>query len=419
VSTNDHHLSEPTTADRPPSWFRFAVITLATLVLCSCQAVGPSTLGLTATKGQDAPLDSETPIQPLATASDQPLMAEATHQGTVQQVSHEAVGFPHQASGCPLPASCPCQCGPARSNIYPADEYLCDGGDGGVPVAVRKNWQIDGLEQEDTVAHYDTVDGKTVTTPSNRVCIYAPRFAAVRKVIDLQASAGSEGLVRIDHQTSVRNLDDSEEAASSLALLEPSIHRRNQPTVGLRERQQPGELGRDLAAAEIEGLLAPYANLQIIRTGMIHNEEHAQLSRSCQAAISWTGVQALQITLDGKRAQAEVRNSRLGAVYRLHEPHHPKLRLLKLASTASALPGEEVEFTLRFDNTGNRVIGNVTIVDNLTTRLQLIPDSQTSSVAAKFSAEPNENGSLLLRWEIDEPLEPGQGGVLQFRCKVR
>ena len=91
----------------------------------------------------------------------------------------------------------------------------------------------------------------------------------------------------------------------------------------------------------------------------------------------------------------------------------------KSASTDSALPGEEVEFTLRFDNVGDRVIGNVTIVDNLTTRLEYVADSQKSSVKADFSTQPNEGDSVVLRWEIAEPVQPGEGGVLQFRARVR
>ena len=72
------------------------------------------------------------------------------------------------------------------------DEYLCDGGDFGLPAAVRADWTVDGLEQEDAIAHYDTLDGRVVVTPSNRVCVYAPRFAAVRRVENvLPTNAGS------------------------------------------------------------------------------------------------------------------------------------------------------------------------------------------------------------------------------------
>jgi uncharacterized repeat protein (TIGR01451 family) len=90
-----------------------------------------------------------------------------------------------------------------------------------------------------------------------------------------------------------------------------------------------------------------------------------------------------------------------------------------LASCGHALPGEEVEFTLRFDNVGEQVIGNVTIVDNLSTRLEYIPESAKSSVDANFVTEPNKSGSTILRWEIKDPVEPGEGGILRFRVKVR
>ena len=30
--------------------------------------------------------------------------------------------------------------------------------------------------------HYDTIDGRRVVEPSNKVCVYAPRFSSVRQV---------------------------------------------------------------------------------------------------------------------------------------------------------------------------------------------------------------------------------------------
>jgi hypothetical protein len=65
------------------------------------------------------------------------------------------------------------------------------------------------------------------------------------------------------------------------------------------------------------------------------------------------------------------------------------------------------------------VIGNVTIVDNLATRFEYIPESAQSSVDANFVMEPNTGDSTILRWEIANPVEPGQGGVLRFRVRVR
>jgi uncharacterized repeat protein (TIGR01451 family) len=120
-----------------------------------------------------------------------------------------------------------------------------------------------------------------------------------------------------------------------------------------------------------------------------------------------------------KMAQAEIGVRQPGLIYATTGPTHPKLRLLKLASSGEALPGEEVEFTLRFDNVGDQVIGNVTIADNLTTRFEYVPGSAKSSVNADFITEQNDVGSLVLRWEIKEAVKPGAGGVLRFKVKVR
>ena len=83
------------------------------------------------------------------------------------------------------------------------------------------------------------------------------------------------------------------------------------------------------------------------------------------------------------------------------------------------MPGEEIEFTLRFDNIGDQVIGNVTIVDNLSPRFEYVPDTAKSSVDAGFTTKSNDAGSLVLRWEVKDPVKPGAGGVLRFRVKVR
>ena len=66
---------------------------------------------------------------------------------------------------------------------WPDDEYIFDGGDNDGGVKVLGEGQYRGVDPEDTVAHYQTLEGHTVVKPTNRVCIYAPRFAAVRQVI--------------------------------------------------------------------------------------------------------------------------------------------------------------------------------------------------------------------------------------------
>ena len=106
-------------------------------------------------------------------------------------------------------------------------------------------------------------------------------------------------------------------------------------------------------------------------------------------------------------------------VYRFEREPKPEIRIIKVASTDVARPGDFVDFTIRFDNTGNEPVGNVTIVDNLSTRLEYVPDSQASTREAEFYELPNQVGSMALRWDIVDPVPNGEGGVIRFRCKVR
>jgi uncharacterized repeat protein (TIGR01451 family) len=296
---------------------------------------------------------------------------------------------------------------------------LCDGGDAGAPAAVRADWQVEGLGPEDTIAHYDTVDGRTIVTPSNRVCIYAPRFGVVRRVVQLQEYDRYDMPAGFENPVAVAKIAEEEKPNTTLAQIEPTIHRTEDPASLLSERQQLGELDRDLAVAEFDGSLAPYADLQIMRTGAVDNGEKALLARSSLAAISWSGIEAVQITIDNDRAQAGVSIKQASQVYHTEDPTQPRLRLIKLASTGSASPGDSVEFTLRYDNIGTQVMGNVTISDHLTTRLEYIDGSATSTAQANISTQPNDHGSVVLRWEITEPVPAGQGGILRFKCRVR
>jgi len=61
----------------------------------------------------------------------------------------------------------------------------------------------------------------------------------------------------------------------------------------------------------------------------------------------------------------------------------------------------------------------VTLVDNLTNRLQYVQGTAECSLDAKFIHTDNDASSLTLRWEVDKPLEPGKGGVIRFKCRVR
>jgi uncharacterized repeat protein (TIGR01451 family) len=418
---------------RPPAWFRYGVIAVATLILCSCQAIDPEQsqqmsgvpahmqLGPQGNRAaQQMPyLPAEFPqaampmrqVMPVMYQEDMNMPPSAVHQ------AQYAAGTP---MGCQLPGCACAGCGCENCPIVgPRDEYLCDGGDHGLPAGVKTNWEVTGLEQEDTVAHYDTVDGRTIITPSNQVCIYAPRFGVVRRVVDLQEYARFDAAGGYGQVLAPAKIDENEKAALSLAKLEPNVNRVQDPASLLRERQQPGELDREMRLLADIGTLAPYANLQIVKAGILTGDEKVKIARASLAAVTWMGDQAPQITIDSRNAIAAVSDRSPGVIYHLEEPNKPVLRIVKLASCGAAKQGEIIEFTLRVDNIGNREMGNVTVVDNLTTRLEYVPDSAKASVAADFSTEPNDGGSDVLRWELKEPLAKGAGCILQFKCKVR
>ncbi len=315
-------------------------------------------------------------------------------------------------------------CGPWKppgiSGPWPEDEYLFDGGDSDGQVKVRPDGrQLEGLDSEDTIAHYDTLDGRTVVKPSCRVCLYAPRFACVRQVLlpygdnQLVKAGGVDMPIRPVPQLEVQPV------ASSMQPITPvgEIGARG-PITFLEHTPPIGLISHTVIRATIDRL-KPYEDYSIIRTGEIIEAEMAYVAQSAQAAIVWTTAQGVDVMIGGKKAVAIEGDQRAQATYSIEPPNHPCLRICKVASAHSAKPGETVEFTLRFDNVGDQPVGNVTIVDNLTTRLELVEGSGQCSKDAKFFTEANKEGSLILHWEITNPINPGEGGIARFKCIVR
>jgi uncharacterized repeat protein (TIGR01451 family) len=159
--------------------------------------------------------------------------------------------------------------------------------------------------------------------------------------------------------------------------------------------------------------------LQAIHRGVFEAGEKARLAERTQAAIVWQENQAVQVVIDGKKAAEGRGTSALQETVVYELEGKPRLRIIKIADKSDARPGEVVNFTLRFDNVGDQPVGNVTIVDNLTTRLEYVEGSQTCSVNADFATEENAGESLVLRWAVIDPLKVNEGGIIRFQCRVR
>ena len=420
------------------------------LLLCSCQAL-PHVSQLGQPQAKSVPAQAQTSRKParaavLATDPAQP------HPNSVQkrpvEPSHDepaAVGqtvsgpletprtfFPRELSvpACPicqpgarsLPAAAfgSTACLGDDSSFPSAEEYLCNGGDRETAVIVKPDWRVLGLHQGDTVVHYDTIDGQTHVEPSNDVCLYAPRFAAVRKIDGLIVSQQHDRAAGVELPIGIVQSGEVDEATTVVQPLQPGRKHSVRTMQQFRERQ-PGEgienLQRPVTAQD---QFLPFENLTIIRRGTYDNSEKARLAARLEAAIAWTSDQAPQILIDNKTAVQIVDNLALQSTYTYElAPGKSRVRVVKIASQQNARSGETVDFTIRFDNVGDREIGNVTLLDRLHDRLELVPNSQSCTLKANFSTEDEEGSPRVLRWEVSEPLPVGQGGIVRFQCRVR
>ncbi|MEZ6093901.1 MAG: hypothetical protein R3C03_06635 [Pirellulaceae bacterium] len=257
-------------------------------------------------------------------------------------------------------------CNPA---LPKRDEFICDGDDRKEPVSIRGDGTVVGLDLEDTVGHFDTIRGKKQITSSNRVCIYSPRFAAVVKISNIFTSTDTARLATYRERTELNQSRGSEFSSTTLQQVRLQ---------GNKNTLQPSSFMDQTRGVLADGVLRPsgfrqgfeaYENLQLMRIGKHRGSESTRLSLGMQSANVWDDALGLQVA--EKEIQPVVTRDplRVQEIRSVDSDKKSQLRLCKVASKIAAEPGEEVEFSIRFDNIGSERIGNVTIIDNLTTRL--------------------------------------------------
>ena len=301
-----------------------------------------------------------------------------------------------------------------------ANEYIVSGSDTGKPVYVE-DWTVHNFDSGNTVAHFDTLDGQIVVEPSNRVHIYAPRFGSIRKVEGLLHEGQITGLVATQNQQ-VSSQNRSAVQTGFTEQEENTKYARTQAQLNSIDGQRRG------AGMESAQSLGGYDNYLVVDSDMLLQRTFGfggtaktQLERGAMNAKAWLGNEGIKIQVN-ELAPMSASGIDGAAVYFQIEDKQSrtsKLRLIKVASKESAQPGEIVEFTLRFDNVGNQLLGNVTILDDLTGRLEFLPGTAVASLKSGFIPQPNARGTLTLRFEIIDPLAPGDFGVIQFQCRVR
>ena len=287
-------------------------------------------------------------------------------------------------------------------------------------MVVDPDWTVRGLDLEDTVGHFDTLDGRTLVTASNRVAIYAPRFAAVRKVYGLKAHDRFDRLVGVDLSIQLQLNHERSFARTNVLQEQPTGQIGTKALSAFRDTLTDRVADNTQHSGAFHNVFELYEDFQIIRQGALQQSEKVRLTERIDAALVWEKKQAVQVIIDGRPVSVQQGLAKPQETSRFEDPPgDPKLRVIKVASKADAKPGEIVDFTIRFDNIGDELIGNVTIIDNLTTRLELGPDRAQCSLKAEFKTAENDGQSLVLRWEITDPMKIGQGGIIRFKCRVR
>lgn len=310
-----------------------------------------------------------------------------------------------------------------NTTFYPNMEYLTDGGDKQGAVRVDEDWTVHNLETEDTVAHFDTLDGRTLVEPSNTVRIYAPRFNSVRKIEGINGSEQITALTVANNQFGLITEKRKERTGFTAQETLAGFARTRSTLGGVGGRNIIGSAGSQqglVGYSNYESVML-YSNL--LRQEKMRASELALLSKGRIFAKSWQGAEGTKVRIDALAPMGAVSEEGAESFFQIEidkdESKTAKLRLIKVADKEAAQPGDVIEFSLRFDNVGNQTIGNVTILDNLTSRLEFLPDTALSSLKSGFAVQANDSGSFTLRFEITEPLEPGQFGVVQFRCRVK
>ncbi|MDO4558443.1 MAG: hypothetical protein Q4C47_05720, partial [Planctomycetia bacterium] len=306
-------------------------------------------------------------------------------------------------------------------------EYLLNGGDRGLKerglsAALTEADEIPaGLDSGDAVATFESMDGAPELVVINRVPLYAPRFGSIRKITGLTEQSSSLGWRDVEQKASPVSVGTREVAATRKQHEAPRGAQSGQKASAALGTEGLNRAETTIALAMHRDEYGTWENFQRIRTGEADAAESLSLSASSHAARSWEQPEELKIFFGDDVVSSVARIDSTSEVYFVDraDKQYGKLQVTKVASAADAAPGETVEFTIRYDNIGEAPIAKVRIVDSLSPRLEYVDGSAESELASQFRVAPNERGSVILEWELDQPLLPGEGGIVRFTTQVR
>ena len=311
-------------------------------------------------------------------------------------------------------------CAPPQGRLFEAHPYLvCDGGDLGSPVKAKGEFELVNLTEGDTAARYRPVDDAddVRVTISNRVCVYAPRFASVRHITVPHEDASPSGLAGVTLDSSTRTDGGRQPVWESEQRIQPSLTRDARSGLGLLDRNVPLEVAKDDLPSDEVGTETTRGHAVDTHAALSIGRDKPVLAIRFEVPVAWTRVTGAQVMLMGRPAEV-ISADRGTAILRIEEPGRAQLTISKQAGGTSARENEELDFTIYVLNSGDRPLSDVILSDALPKRLELIASSPDSSLPAEFSTEPASDGSVTLTWKFTNTLAPGQSGFVRFRTIV-
>jgi uncharacterized repeat protein (TIGR01451 family) len=326
----------------------------------------------------------------------------------------------------PAGGRCPLPCGPARGTAPPAghtwlprDEYLCDGGDGAEVVHFGGDGALRGIDPRDAVIQFQA-DRRPRVLPTNIVCIYAPRFAAVRTSLGVNENLSvtvPRGADTAEKQVTEEAFQTPKRLAQNLSA-EAFRHRAR--VSGLASRILPGQYTELRILQGYDTVIHVAGNILTQRDETYVGPLKAAAMREVNGPVTIKTAESAIVTgiIEGAGEMVMAWKPQELAGVEL-QPGRPGIQVIKRTSTGVAEPGDVVTYTILYRNMGNTPISSVSVIDSLLPRLEYVPGSALGPAGTVFTSRDNRAGSSDLRWDLPGTLSPGSGGYVSFKTKVR
>ena len=327
-----------------------------------------------------------------------------------------------QAGGAPCGLPCGPVCGtaPPPGRIWmPKDEYLCDGGDRAESIHFGGDGGLQGIDPRDTVISFRD-DKRARVLPTNTVCVYAPRFAAVRvgvgpnealNVTEIRAAELRQKGAQTTMKEGPKRLNQRQTAEANRHRLRAS---------GLAGRVYVGQHSEVRVLSGYEGINHVAGHVKIEGVEKLRNRQKIAGNRGTVKAVTFNKAESVIMTgvVEGPSQMVMTWTPR--SITGVEEPpKRPGIAIEKTVDVGDAEPGDTITFTITYRNMGNTPIKAVTIVDSLMSRLEYVPNSAQGSKGTVFTSGENKAGSVELRWDLQGALAPGATGTVSFQALVR